>query len=96
MGEKEALEFLETWVPNERLRLHMKQVAGVMKAWALERESFPKRRLINGGWPASCMMPIGKSTRANTAVWSLKNSNDVILTHRLFTALPRTVPDILV
>ncbi len=29
---------MEAWVPNERLRLHMKQVAAVMKAWALERE----------------------------------------------------------
>jgi predicted hydrolase (HD superfamily) len=34
----EALQLLEEWVPNERLRLHMKQVAAVMKAWALERE----------------------------------------------------------
>jgi predicted hydrolase (HD superfamily) len=25
-------------VPNERLRLHMRQVAAVMKAWALEKE----------------------------------------------------------
>lgn len=35
---QEALQLLEEWVPNERLRLHMKQVAAVMKAWALERE----------------------------------------------------------
>jgi predicted hydrolase (HD superfamily) len=34
----EANRLLEEWVPNERLRLHMKQVAAVMKAWALERE----------------------------------------------------------
>lgn len=38
ISEKEALELLHTWVENERLRLHMKQVAEVMKAWALERE----------------------------------------------------------
>jgi predicted hydrolase (HD superfamily) len=38
MTEGEALQLLEDWVPNERLRLHMKQVAAVMKAWALERE----------------------------------------------------------
>jgi predicted hydrolase (HD superfamily) len=38
MSESEALQLLEEWVPNERLRLHMKQVAAVMKAWALERE----------------------------------------------------------
>ena len=35
-GEAHAL--LTEWVPNDRLRLHMKQVAAVMKAWALERE----------------------------------------------------------
>ena len=35
---EEAHALLNEWVPNERLRLHMKQVAAVMKAWALERE----------------------------------------------------------
>lgn len=34
----EAHALLNDWVPNERLRLHMKQVGAVMKAWALERE----------------------------------------------------------
>lgn len=38
LSEKEALELLNSWVENERLRLHMKQVGAVMKAWALERE----------------------------------------------------------
>ena len=38
LTEAEALQFLNEWVENERLRLHMKQVAAVMKAWALERE----------------------------------------------------------
>jgi predicted hydrolase (HD superfamily) len=38
MPEAEALQLLNDWVDNERLRLHMKQVAAVMKAWALERE----------------------------------------------------------
>ncbi|AXY76405.1 hydrolase [Paraflavitalea soli] len=38
MTIEEAHQLLEDWVPNERLRLHMKQVAAVMKAWALERE----------------------------------------------------------
>jgi predicted hydrolase (HD superfamily) len=32
---------LHDWVENERLRLHMKQVGAVMKAWALERERLP-------------------------------------------------------
>jgi predicted hydrolase (HD superfamily) len=35
---EEAHTLLNEWVPNERLRLHMKQVAAVMKAWALEKE----------------------------------------------------------
>lgn len=35
----EAHALLNEWVPNERLRLHMKQVAAVMKAWAIEREN---------------------------------------------------------
>jgi len=34
-----AMYLLNEWVPNEKLRLHMKQVAAVMKAWALEKES---------------------------------------------------------
>lgn len=38
LAEQEALELLNSWVENERLCLHMKQVGGVMKAWALERE----------------------------------------------------------
>lgn len=38
MPVEEARQLLNEWVPNERLRLHMKQVAAVMKAWALERE----------------------------------------------------------
>ncbi len=35
---EEAHQLLQEWVPNERLQLHMKQMAAVMKAWALERE----------------------------------------------------------
>lgn len=38
LSEQEALDLLNVWVANERLRLHMKQVGGVMKAWALEKE----------------------------------------------------------
>ena len=36
---EEAHQLLNEWVPNERLRLHMKQVAAVMKAWAIEKEN---------------------------------------------------------
>jgi predicted hydrolase (HD superfamily) len=38
LSQEEALSILNEWVENERLRLHMKQVAAVMKAWALEKE----------------------------------------------------------
>jgi predicted hydrolase (HD superfamily) len=40
---EEAHALLAEWVPNERLRLHMKQVGAVMKAWALEREGADER-----------------------------------------------------
>lgn len=39
MPPEEAHQLLNEWVPNERLRLHMKQVAAVMKAWAIEKEN---------------------------------------------------------
>lgn len=39
MSIEEAHSLLNDWVPNERLRLHMKQVAAVMKAWAIEKEN---------------------------------------------------------
>lgn len=39
LSQNEALELLNNWVENERLRLHMKQVGAVMKAWALEKEN---------------------------------------------------------
>jgi predicted hydrolase (HD superfamily) len=35
---EEAHQLLREWVPNEKLQLHMKQVAALMKAWAIERE----------------------------------------------------------
>lgn len=38
MSPEEALSLLNEWVLNERLRLHMKQVAANMKAWAIEKE----------------------------------------------------------
>jgi predicted hydrolase (HD superfamily) len=39
MSIEEAHALLNDWVPNERLRLHMKQVGAVMKAWAIEKEN---------------------------------------------------------
>jgi predicted hydrolase (HD superfamily) len=38
MTIEEAHALLNDWVPNEKLRLHMKQVAANMKAWAIEKE----------------------------------------------------------
>jgi len=37
MSIEEAHELLRDWVPNEKLQLHMKQVAALMKAWAVEK-----------------------------------------------------------
>ena len=39
LSEAEALDLLYAWVENQRLRLHMKQVGAVMKAWALQKEN---------------------------------------------------------
>ncbi len=39
MTIEEAHALLNEWVPNERLRLHMKQVAANMKTWAIEKEN---------------------------------------------------------
>jgi predicted hydrolase (HD superfamily) len=39
MSIEDAHAILNDWVSNERLRLHMKQVAAVMKAWAIEKEN---------------------------------------------------------
>lgn len=38
MSIAEAHELLREWVGNDRLRLHMMQVAALMKAWAVEKE----------------------------------------------------------
>ena len=42
----EAHALLNEWVPNERLRMHMKQVGAVMRAWALEREGADDRTAL--------------------------------------------------
>jgi predicted hydrolase (HD superfamily) len=46
MSVEEANTLLSDWVPNERLRLHMKQVAAVMKAWAVEKESADEKTAL--------------------------------------------------
>ncbi|CAN5154964.1 HDIG domain-containing protein [soil metagenome] len=39
LSKVEAEKLLEEWVPNDRLRLHMKQVAYLMKTWAAQKEN---------------------------------------------------------
>src|SRR6476620_604144 len=36
---EEANNLLNEWVPNDRLRLHMRQVASLMRSWAIEKEN---------------------------------------------------------
>jgi predicted hydrolase (HD superfamily) len=46
MPIEEAHALLNEWVPNEKLRLHMKQVAAVMKAWAIEKENADEKTAL--------------------------------------------------
>jgi len=46
MSIEEATNLLNEWVPNEKLRLHMKQVAAVMRAWAIEKENADERTAL--------------------------------------------------
>ncbi|MBL7762376.1 MAG: hydrolase [Chitinophagaceae bacterium] len=46
MTIEDANALLNEWVPNERLRLHMKQVAAVMKAWAIEKENADEKTAL--------------------------------------------------
>jgi len=39
LSKQEAEDLLNDWVKNERLKLHMKQVAQLMKSWAQEKEN---------------------------------------------------------
>ena len=43
---EDADQLLNEWVSNERLRLHMKQVAAVMRAWALEKENVDEQTAL--------------------------------------------------
>ena len=43
---EEAHQLLYDWVSNERLRLHMKQVAGLMKAWSVEKENADEKTAL--------------------------------------------------
>ncbi|HMC84153.1 MAG TPA: hypothetical protein VKI61_01445 [Chitinophagaceae bacterium] len=46
MTIEDAHQLLNEWVPNERLRLHMKQVAAVMKALAIEKENADEKTAL--------------------------------------------------
>ncbi len=39
----EAIDLLNSWVENDRLRLHMHQVAHLMKCWAKEKERLSEK-----------------------------------------------------
>jgi predicted hydrolase (HD superfamily) len=43
---EEANALLNEWVPNGRLQLHMRQVAAVMKAWAIKKENADERTAL--------------------------------------------------
>jgi predicted hydrolase (HD superfamily) len=43
-SKEEALQLLNEWVKNDRLKLHMKQVAFVMKSWAAKKENLDEKR----------------------------------------------------
>ncbi len=38
LAREEAMQLFNDWIKNERLQLHMKQVAHLMKCWAKEKE----------------------------------------------------------
>lgn len=46
MSSSEANALLNEWVGNDRLRLHMRQVAAVMKAWADEKEGADEKTAL--------------------------------------------------
>jgi predicted hydrolase (HD superfamily) len=46
MTIEDATNLLNDWVPNEKLRLHMKQVAAVMKAWAIKKENADEKTAL--------------------------------------------------
>jgi predicted hydrolase (HD superfamily) len=43
-GREEALGLFHDWVKNERLKLHMLQVAHLMQSWAMEKEGLDENR----------------------------------------------------
>ena len=46
MTIEDAQALLNEWVPNPRLQLHMRQVAAVMKAWAIQKEKADEKTAL--------------------------------------------------
>jgi predicted hydrolase (HD superfamily) len=46
ISSDQANALLNEWISNDRLRLHMRQVAAVMKAWALEKENADEKTAL--------------------------------------------------
>lgn len=44
MSREEAESLLDEWVKNDKLKLHMKQVAHLMQAWAKEKEDLDEQQ----------------------------------------------------
>jgi predicted hydrolase (HD superfamily) len=64
LSKEEAYQLLNEWVLNERLKLHMVQVGGLMKAWAEEMEHLNPEQVWK--WQmAGCMMQIGINGQIN-------------------------------
>lgn len=75
----EAMQLLNDWVKNDRLKLHMRQVAHVMKSWAAKKENLDEKdqhRWYIAGllhdadwdqWPEShCRLIVEELERRNT------------------------------
>ncbi len=71
---EEAHALLAEWIANDRLRLHMRQVAALMKAWALEKEGAGEQTALK--WEIAGLLHDAdwENTPTPIAGSSLKNS----------------------
>jgi len=61
LSREEANALLNDWVKNDRLKLHMLQVAHLMKCWAKEKEQLDEQEQWKWNLPDCCTMLIGIS-----------------------------------
>ena len=54
LTKEDALQLLKDWVKNDRLQLHMKQVAYLMQRWAAEREQLNDDDIWR--WEMACLL----------------------------------------